>query len=80
MSRKEKLLRRLLEKPKDLRFDELEKIILWCGYSHDRTKGSHAHYYKDGYPTLTIPIKSPVKSYLIKQVLMALEDDIEDRL
>lgn len=80
MSRKEKLLRRLLDEPKDLRFEELEKIILWCGYVHDRTKGSHAHYSRDGYPPLTIPIKSPVKSYLIKQVLNTLEDDIEDRL
>ena len=78
MSRKEKLLRRLLGLPKDLRFDELEKILLWSGYTLDRTRGSHAMYVKAGYPTLTIPIKSPVKSYLIKQVLNAIEDDFEE--
>lgn len=78
MSRKEKLLRRLLGLPKDLRFDELEKILLWSGYTLDRTQGSHAMYVKAGYPTLTIPIKSPVKSYLIKQVLNAIEDDFEE--
>ena len=80
MSKKQKLLEKILGKPKDLRFEELERIILWCGYTYDRTKGSHAHYFRDGYPTLTIPIKSPVLSYLIKQVLDAVEDDIEDML
>lgn len=64
------MLRRLLDLPKDLRFDELEKILLWSGYTLDRTRGSYAMYVKAGYPTLTIPISSPVKSYLIKQVLL----------
>lgn len=80
MSKKSKLFKRLLDKPKDLRFEELEKIILWCGYTRERTRGSHAHYFKEGYPPLTIPIHSPVKSYLISQVLDIMEDDIEDLL
>jgi len=80
LSKKQKLLQKLLGKPKDLRFSELESVILWCGYTRDRTKGSHAIYIKDGYPMLTIPIKSPVLSYLIKQVLTAIEDLIDEKM
>ena len=80
MSRKKKLLQRLLNKPKDLRFEELEKIILMCGYKYDRTKGSHYIYVKNGYDILDIPRKTPVKSYLIDQVLNAIEDCIEEEL
>lgn len=78
MSRIAKLLQRLLNQPRDLRFEELERILLRCGYSRDRTRGSHAVYIKAGSPTLTMPIRSPVKSYLVKQVLAAIEDDLED--
>jgi len=78
VSKKEKLLRRLLGLPRDLRFEELERILLWCGYTRDRTHGSHAIYIKAGCPTLTIPVRSPVKSYLIRQVVVAIEDVLED--
>ena len=78
MSRKEKRLKRLLGQPSDLRFAELESVLLQAGYVRDRTRGSHAVYVKNGYPTLTIPVRSPVKSYLIKQVLAAIEDLLDD--
>ena len=80
MSSKSKTMQRLLNRPKDLRFMELEKILSWCGYTRVRTIGSHAHYFKEGYPPLTIPIHSPVKSYLINQVLDIIENDIEELL
>ena len=78
MSRKEKLLQRLLSRPKDLRFEALERLLVSLGYSLDRIRGSHAIYCKVGRPPLTIPVKTPVKSYLIKQVLVAIEDDLTD--
>lgn len=78
MSRKDKRLKRLLDQPKDLRFDELERILLQVGYVHDRTRGSHAIYVKAGYLPLTIPVKSPFKSYLFKQVLAVIEDLLDD--
>ena len=78
MSRKDKRLNRLLGQPTDLRFAELERILLGVGTVRDRTRGRHAVYVKDGYPTLTTPVKSPVKSYLIKQVLAAIEDLLDD--
>ena len=79
MSKKQKLLEKLLQKPKDLRFSDLETILIYCGYELDRYNGSHAVFIKDGYPMLTIPRKDPVKSYLITQVLAAIEDIIEEK-
>lgn len=80
MSKKQKLLEKLLSKPKDLRFSELETILIFCGYELDRYNGSHAVFIKDGYPMLTIPRKDPVLSYLINQVLTAIEDIIEEKM
>ena len=80
MSKKQKLLELLLSKPKDLRYDELDKILLACGYTLDHVSGSHAIYTRPGLRALTIPRKTPVKSYLIEQVLDMIEDCIEERL
>jgi len=80
MTKKEKLYRRILSKPKDLRFEELEKVLLDCGYQLDHQSGSHCVYTRpDSYP-LTIPKKTPVKSYLIDQVLESISDFLEDLL
>lgn len=78
MTKKEKAYKRILAKPKDLRFEELEKVLIDCGYVCDRIKGSHAVFIKRGSDTLTIPLETPVKSYLINQVLVAVEDCFED--
>ena len=80
MSKRKKLYQRILSKPKDLRFDELEKVILNCGYTLNRVKGSHTIYTKPDHETLTIPRKTPVKSYLIDYVLNRIEDCLEDEL
>ena len=80
MSKKQKLLQKLLRKPKDLRFEELERIIIMFGYRLDRSKGSHFSYLKDGRYPLVIPKHSPVKRNYINDVLNAIEDDIEEFL
>lgn len=78
MSKRKKLLERIIGKPKDLRFDELDKILGHCGFELDHTTGDHAIYTKLGYRPLTIPRKTPVKSYLIDQVLAVIEDCIDE--
>ena len=79
MSKKKKLYQRILDKPKDLRFEELEKAVMDCGYILDHTTGSHAIYTKPDSVTLTIPHKTPVKSYLIDQVLNVIGDCLEEK-
>lgn len=79
MSKRKKLFQTILNKPKDLRFEELEKVIILCGYQLDHTTGSHAIYTKKNAVTLTIPRKTPVKSYLLNQVLIAIGDCLEEK-
>ncbi|MEW6504842.1 MAG: type II toxin-antitoxin system HicB family antitoxin [Chloroflexota bacterium] len=66
--------------PRDLRFEELQKILLDCGYRLDHCKGSHAIFVKPGCNPLTIPAKTLVKSYLIKQVLAEIDECLESML
>lgn len=78
MSKKQKELARILSKPKDLRFEELDRILKHCGYFIDRIHGSHTYYVHLELCALSIPAKSPVKSCYIEQVLNVIEDYIED--
>jgi len=80
VSRKEKLFQRFLDLPKDLRFEELHKVLLACGYTLGRTNGSHAIYTKPNCNSLTVPRKTPVKSYLLRQVLTEIGDILEDSI
>ena len=47
MTKKEKLLARIRNNPKNVRFEELEGLILNHGYEKVGTKGSHNVYAKD---------------------------------
>ncbi|MBI5411872.1 type II toxin-antitoxin system HicA family toxin [Candidatus Peregrinibacteria bacterium] len=41
MSRHEKLIQKFTERPKSLRYHEIESILLYLGFTKDRGKGSH---------------------------------------
>jgi len=80
MSKRKKLYERILNMPKDLRYEELTKALEDCGYQLNRTTGSHSIFTKSGCNPLTIPCKTPVKSYLIEQVLKEIGDCLENML
>lgn len=80
MSKRKKLYQRILSVSKDLRFEELHKVLLDCGYQLDHYTGSHAIFVKPGCNSLTIPAKTPVKSYLINQVLAEIGECLENML
>jgi len=44
MSRRDKLLAKIQNCPKSVRFDELAKVLEWYGFELDRVKGSHHMY------------------------------------
>ena len=78
MSQFEKLLQRIRNNPKTVRFEELEKILIRYGYVGKVPKGGFSHwtYRKKGKPPLTIPKKEPyVKETYVKLVIQALEED-----
>ena len=81
MSKKEKLIKRLLSKPKDFTFDELVTLVGYLGFRLDtrgKTSGSAVKFVNDeGYP-LFIHRPHPgntLKEYHIKNILKELEEE-----
>ena len=82
MSRRAKLLAKIRNNTKCVRFEELDKLLEWYGFELKRVKGSH-HSYVRGHHNLTVPRRTPhLRSYIVKQVLEMLdelpEEDEED--
>ena len=47
MDRRE-LRRRLAQRPRNVSFDEIERLLILSGWRLERTRGSHMHYRKNG--------------------------------
>lgn len=81
MTRKDKLIERLLTVPKDLTFDELVKIFKQFGFetgNKGKTSGSRIEFYhkelRVKYYAHKPHPKNIVKPYVIKQVIEFLEN------
>lgn len=78
MSKKEKLLSKLLSKPKDFTYDELKALLGFCGYNENnvgKTSGSAVRFVKDKNHIIRLHKPHPgniVKSYIIKLVIEEL--------
>ena len=81
MTRKEKLLRRLMGKPKDLTWDELVGFLRIIGYrevASGHSSGSRQRFIHQDGPVLSFHRPHPsnlVKRYVIQQLLTKLEED-----
>jgi predicted RNA binding protein YcfA (HicA-like mRNA interferase family) len=75
MGKREKLLRRMRQNPKGIRFDELCNLLLGLGFQR-RQSGSHVTFTYPGCRTiLTIPVKYPyIASYGVKSALNLLDE------
>lgn len=75
MSRWDKLLARVKELSKDLRFDELRKILEWYGYEMHAPRGGSSHYTfrKPGCSPITIPKHEPIKKVYVELVREVVE-------
>ena len=75
MSRWDKLLARVKELSKDLRFDELRKILEWYGYEMHTPRGGSSHYTfrKPGCSPITIPKHEPIKKVYVELVREVVE-------
>jgi len=77
MTKKEKLLARMINNPKNVRFEELEGLILNHGYEKAAGKGSHNTYVK-GDKVITLVRPHGSKKFChpldVKGVLEALEE------
>ena len=76
MSQWDKLLARLKALDPDLRFEELEKILLRLGYIETQPKGGSSHHiFKKCRSKIVIPKHKPILKVYIALVRDAVEED-----
>jgi putative sterol carrier protein len=79
MSKKEKLIEKLLSKPKDFSYDEMETLLKYLGYNLKQGSGSGVKFIKEG-TNEVINFHKPhpngvLKSYILEQVIEKLRKD-----
>lgn len=80
MSRWDKLIMRICSLSKDLRFDELRKVLESYGYVMNAPKGESSHYTfrKSGCMPITIPKHEPIKKVYVEMVRQIVEGEAKD--
>jgi predicted RNA binding protein YcfA (HicA-like mRNA interferase family) len=58
LSNREKLIQRLLARPSDMRFAELDRVLCSFGYELKGGKGSHRRYECPGRSRIVVPVSS----------------------
>lgn len=79
MSQWEKLIARIYHLSKDLRFNELRKILESYGYEMNAPKSGSSHYTfrKKGCRPITIPKHEPIKKIYVEMVRQIIESEAE---
>lgn len=77
MSKWDKLLARICTLSKDIRFDELRKVLENCGYvmNAPRSGSSHYTFRKKGCKPITIPKHEPIKKVYVEMVKQIVESE-----
>lgn len=77
MSKWEKLLMRILTLSKDMRFDELRKVLESYGYRMEAPRSGSSHYTfrKAGCQPITIPKHEPIKKVYVEMVRNVVESE-----
>ena len=80
MSQFDKLLQRIISLDKNMRFDELRKVLESYGYtmSGPDSGSSHKTFRKAGHYPITIPQHNPIKRTYVEKVKEIIENEEED--
>ena len=80
MSQWDKLLEKIKNLSKEVRFNELKKILESYGYTMYAPKGGSSHYTfrKAGRNPITIPKHEPIKTVYVKMVKEVIESENAD--
>lgn len=80
MSKWDKLLARIYNLSKSLRFDELRKVLESYGYEMNSPRGGSSHYTfrKAGCMPITIPKHEPVKRIYVEMVRQIVESEAKN--
>lgn len=77
MSKWDKLLTRICTLSKNIRFDELRKVLESCGYEMNAPRSGSSHYTfrKKGCKPITIPKHEPIKKVYVEMVKQIVESE-----
>lgn len=80
MSQWDKLLKRITSLSKDMRFDELKKVLESYGYTDNAPSGGSSHhtFRKPGHAPITIPKHEPIKKVYVEMVRAAVLSEEEN--
>ena len=80
MSKWDKLIIRISNLSKDLRFDELRKVLESYGYEMNAPRGGSSHYIfrKQGCMPITIPKHEPIKKVYVEMVRQIVESEAKN--
>ena len=80
MSKWDKLLLRIKSLSKDLRFEELRKVLEEYGYvmNTPRSGSSHYTFRKPGCRSITIPKHEPIKKVYVEMVKEIVESEVQE--
>lgn len=81
MSKWDKLLEKILNLSKDMRFDELRRVLENYGYKMNAPRGGSSHYTfrKPGAMPITIPKNEPIKKIYVQMVKEIVESEEMNR-
>ncbi|WP_314851336.1 type II toxin-antitoxin system HicA family toxin [uncultured Solobacterium sp.] len=80
MSKWDKLLNRILSLSKDMRFQELKKVLEYYGYQMTAPSSGSSHYTfrKSGKNPITIPKHEPIKKIYVEMVRKIVEEGLNE--
>ncbi len=80
MSKWDKLILRICNLSKDLRFDELRKVLESYGYRMNAPRSGSSHYTfrKHGCMPITIPKHEPIKKIYVEMVRQIVESEAKN--
>ena len=80
MSKWDKLIARICNLSKDLRFDELRKVLESYGYELNAPRGGSSHYTfrKQGCMPIKIPKHEPIKKVYVELVRQVVESEAKN--
>lgn len=80
MSKWDKLLSKILSLSKDMRFQELERVLEYYGYQMKAPSSGSSHYTfrKPGKNPITIPKHEPIKRIYVEMVRKIVEEDLNE--
>lgn len=80
MSQWDKLIDKICSLSKDIRFNELRRVLEYYGYEMKSPRGGSSHYTfrKSGHMPITIPKHEPIKKVYVQMVREVVESEVQE--